>query len=287
MFQVAGQPKDRGATFKRLERRRRRSSRTCDGDVVQSGESPAGRRARKALGEKAGSDLNLAILQARMTSTRAPGKVLAPILGEPMIGRQIERLRRCRRIDHLVVATSVEASDDVLIRWCKDAGVTAYRGALDDVLARFAGAAAAFPQARSVVRLTADCPLADSQLIDQVIEHHLASGADYTNNTAPTRTYPHGLDVEVMRPQVLARAQAQAATPHEREHVTPFIYGRPEMFRLEGVSRSPSLAHLRWTVDYPRDLDFVREVYGALYPGDPAFDSAAIAALPRNSSEIA
>jgi spore coat polysaccharide biosynthesis protein SpsF len=230
--------------------------------------------------------LNLAILQARMTSTRAPGKVLAPILGEPMIGRQIERLRRCRRIDQLVVATSVEASDDVLVRWCQDAGVATHRGPLDDVLSRFAGAAAAFPRARALVRLTADCPLADSQVIDQVIDHHLASGADYTNNTAPTRTYPHGLDVEVMRPEILGQAQAKATSPYEREHVTPFIYGHPAMFRLEGVSRSPSLAHLRWTVDYPRDLEFVREVYGALYPSDPAFDSDAIVALPRNSSEL-
>jgi spore coat polysaccharide biosynthesis protein SpsF len=245
------------------------------------------RRGREFWAKKAGDDLNLAILQARMTSTRAPGKVMEPILGEPMIGRQIERLRRCRRIDRLVVATSAEASDDVLVRWCEAAGVTVYRGALDDVLARFAGAAAAFPQAQAVVRLTADCPLTDSQLIDQVIDHHLASGADYTNNTAPIRTYPHGLDVEVMRPQVLVEAQAKATSPHEREHVTPFIYGHPELFRLEGVSRSPSLAHLRWTVDYPRDLDFVREVYGALYSDDPAFDSAAIVALPRNSSEIA
>jgi len=228
--------------------------------------------------------VNLAILQARISSTRLPGKVLAPILGVPMIGRQVERLRRCRRIDRLVVATSVDPSDDVLAAYCGSIGLDVFRGPLDDVLDRFGGALAEFPQAATVVRLTADCPLADWTVIDEVIEHHRASGADYTNNTTPQRTFPHGLDAEAMRPEALRAACAEAADPYEREHVTPFIYRQPQRFRLASVTRAMARPELRWTVDYPQDLEFVRKVYERLYPQDPAFDSEAIIALAANSA---
>lgn len=229
--------------------------------------------------------MNLAILQARMTSTRLPGKVMAPVLGEPMIARQIERLRRSRRIDQLVVATSSESSDDPLAGWCDRAGVALHRGDLHDVLGRFRGALGPYPGAATVLRLTADCPLADWAVIDALVERHLAEGADYTNNVTPTRTFPHGLDAEVIRPEVLLQAAAEAADPYEREHVTPFIYRRPDRYRLATLTRSPSLAHLRWTVDLPEDLAFVREVYERLYPANPAFGSDDVVALPRNSSE--
>ncbi|MGZ6048280.1 MAG: cytidylyltransferase domain-containing protein [Phenylobacterium sp.] len=229
--------------------------------------------------------MNLAILQARMTSSRLPGKVMAPVLGEPMIGRQVERLRRARRIDMLVVATSVDPSDDLLATYCEGLGLAVYRGPLDDVLERFRGAAALLPGADAVVRLTADCPLADPDLIDQVIEHHHAVDADYTSNTLGTRTYPHGLDAEVVRTQVLLEAADRATDPYEREHVTPYIYRRPEIYKLAGVARHDSRAALRWTVDLPEDLAFVRDVYAKLYPFDPAFTSEAIAALPVNTAK--
>ncbi|HLZ76102.1 glycosyltransferase family protein [Phenylobacterium sp.] len=230
--------------------------------------------------------MNLAILQARMTSSRLPGKVMAPVLGEPMIGRQLERLRRSKRIDMLVVATSVDASDDPLAAYIERLGLPVYRGPLDDVLERFRGAAALLPGAAAVVRLTADCPLADPGLIDQVIEHHHAVGADYTSNTLGTRTYPHGLDAEVIRTQVLIEAAELAADPYEREHVTPYIYRRPQTYKLAGVARHDSWAALRWTVDLPEDLVFVREVYAKLYPFDPAFTSEAVVALPVNSAKV-
>ncbi len=229
--------------------------------------------------------MNLAILQARMSSSRLPGKVLAPILGVPMIGRQVERLRRSRRIDRLTVATSVHPSDDDLAAWCEGAGLSVFRGPLDDVLDRFCGVLTDFPQTSTVVRLTADCPLADWTVIDQVIAHHAASGADYTNNTTPERTFPHGLDAEAVRPDALRAAWTEAKDPYEREHVTPFIYRRPDRFRLASVTRAEPRPELRWTVDYPQDLDFVRQVYDRLYPGDPAFDSEAVIALPVNSAE--
>jgi spore coat polysaccharide biosynthesis protein SpsF len=230
--------------------------------------------------------VNLAILQARMTSTRLPGKVLAPVLGEPMIGRQMERLRRSKRIDRLIVATSTDPSDDPLATYVEGTGTTVYRGPLADVLARYAGAAALFPEAQALVRLTADCPLADPELVDMVIERHHATGADWTTAALGTRTFPHGLDVEAIRPAALREAAERATDPYEREHVTPYLYRRPQTYRLEGVSRSPSLAHLRWTVDLPADLDFVRGVYVRLYPADPAFTSEAIVALDPNSAPI-
>lgn len=221
-----------------------------------------------------------------MTSSRLPGKVMAPVLGEPMIGRQIERLRRSARIDKLMVATSADASDDDLAAYCQGLGVEVFRGSLDDVLGRFCAALSRNLEATAVVRLTADCPLADPELIDKVIAHHHEAGADYTSNTLGTRTYPHGLDTEVVRPECLYDANDRANDPYEREHVTPFIYRHPERFRLAGVARHQSLAKLRWTVDVAEDLAFVRDVYARLYPFDPAFGTDAIAALEVNSAPL-
>jgi spore coat polysaccharide biosynthesis protein SpsF len=230
--------------------------------------------------------LILAILQARMSSTRLPGKVMAEILGVPMIGRQVERLRRARRLDALAVATSDRPDDDPLAAYCETLDLPVYRGALADVLDRFHRAALTFGPADTIVRLTADCPLADWGVIDQVVEAHEAGGFDYTNNTTPERTFPHGLDAEAVRAEALDAAWREAADPYEREHVTPFIYRRPERFRLGGVTSAIPASELRWTVDTPDDLDFVRYVYGELYARDPAFGSDAIKALPRNSSPI-
>ncbi|MFL5295382.1 MAG: cytidylyltransferase domain-containing protein [Phenylobacterium sp.] len=228
--------------------------------------------------------MNLAILQARMSSSRLPGKVMAPVLGEPMIGRQVERLRRAAGIDKLMVATSTDPSDDELAAYCQSLELEVFRGGLDDVLGRYCAALARNPGTKAVVRLTADCPLADPQLVDKVIEHHREAGADYTSNVLGSRTYPQGLDTEVMRPEVLMEAGERAADPYEREHVTPYIYRRSDRFRLAGVARHKSLANLRWTVDVPDDLAFVREVYAKLYPFDPEFTSDAIVALQVNSA---
>jgi len=230
--------------------------------------------------------LILAILQARMSSTRLPGKVMADVLGMPMIGRQIERLRRCRRLDALAVATSDQADDDPLARYCATLGLPVYRGSLADVLDRFRHAALAFGPADTVVRLTADCPLADWTVIDAVVEASASGGFDYVNNTTPERTFPHGLDAEAMTAEALDAAWREASDPYEREHVTPFIYRHPERFRLGSVTSPDPAPQLRWTVDTPEDLAFVRYVYGELYDKDPAFGSTAISALPRNSSLI-
>ena len=210
----------------------------------------------------------LAILQARISSTRLPGKVLRTILGEPMLGRQIERLRRARHLTRLVVATSTGADDDAIADYCARSGVDCFRGDLDDVLSRFLGALDAFGPVETFLRLTADCPLADPILIDEAIAAHDRTGADYTH-VQQHWTYPKGLDVEVCRTETL-RQVGREATGTDREHVTAFIYARPDRFRITALNRDPPL-RFRWTVDTPEDFAFVTSVYEALYPADPTF----------------
>jgi spore coat polysaccharide biosynthesis protein SpsF len=227
----------------------------------------------------------LAVLQARMSSTRLPGKVMADLVGAPMILRQIERLRRSRRLERIVVATSTDASDDGLAALLAQHGVATHRGDLDDVLARFEGALQAHP-AEVVVRLTADCPLADPEVIDATIDLLVERGLDYAANTPAHRTYPKGLDVEVMRAEGLLRAAREARAPYEREHVTPFLYRHPETFAQDFISQAADEGEVRWTVDRPDDLAFVREVYAALYPGKRDFTSEDVRAFVRARPDL-
>ncbi|HWE44720.1 MAG TPA: glycosyltransferase family protein [Caulobacteraceae bacterium] len=226
----------------------------------------------------------LAVLQARMSSTRLPGKVMKPLLGVPMILRQLERLRRTRMLDALVVATSDDPSDDPLAHRLQGEGVATHRGSLNDVLDRFAGAVAAFGPAEHVVRLTADCPLADPEVIDACVRLHVEGGFDYTANDHPS-TFPRGLDVEVMTAQALRVAASEAADPAEREHVTMFLYRRPERFSIGRLVGAEDLSRLRWTVDTPADFAFVERVYARLYPDKPDFTSDDIRALDFERTE--
>lgn len=211
----------------------------------------------------------LTILQARMSSTRLPGKVMRPLLGQPMILRQIERLRRAKRLERIVVATSADPSDDPLAAYLGSIRVEAFRGDLHDVLGRFHDTLTAFGPVEHLLRLTADCPLADPEVVDACIARHLESAADITHN-GPGWTFPRGLDVEVVRASALEAAWREATSAYDREHVTPFLYARPERFRIETVKRDPPLRY-RWTVDTPEDFAFVSAVYEALYPANPAF----------------
>lgn len=227
----------------------------------------------------------LAILQARMSSSRLPGKVLKPILGRPMLGRQLDRLRRSARIGRLAVATSREAGDDAIAAFCAGEGVACHRGPLEDVLGRFAGALAELGPADHVVRLTADCPLADWTVIDACIARHLETGADYTSN-AIERTYPDGLDVEVMTAATLLRAARDASPGPEREHVTMHIYRHPERFRLAALTQSPDLQHERWTVDTADDFRMAEAVFAELFPVKPDFTQADVLALHARRPDI-
>lgn len=227
----------------------------------------------------------LAIVQARTSSSRLPGKVLRPIMGRPMLLLQLDRIRRAAMLDRIVVATSADPSDDALAETVSEAGFPVHRGPLDDVLERFCEALDRDPAAHAV-RLTGDCPLLDPALIDRTVRHHLATGADYTSNCRPA-TFPDGLDVEVMSAAALRTARAEAGLPSEREHVAPFIWSRPERFRIAALTGDTDLSHLRWTVDTAADFAFVSAVYEALYEQDSTFDMDAILALLRRRPDIA
>lgn len=218
----------------------------------------------------------LAVVQARMTSTRFPGKVLAPLLGEPMILRQLERVSRSEKIDELIVATSTDPSDDPLVDVLHSAGYSVFRGSLDDVLARFIGAIDAFENhtgdpVNVVVRLTADCPLASPQVIDEVIRAFETAEVDYLSNTM-TPTYPDGLDAEVVKASVLREVASVAVDPPEREHVTLGVYRRDAIYAIGNHADARNNSDLRWTVDTPEDFSFVTQVYEELYPNSLNFE---------------
>jgi spore coat polysaccharide biosynthesis protein SpsF len=221
-----------------------------------------------------------------MSSTRLPGKVLADLAGAPMILRQIERLKRAKRLKRIVVATSDQTSDDPLAVCLIAAGIAVHRGPLDDVLARYIGTIDAFGPVRTVVRLTADCPLADPDLIDQTLALHERSGADYTSNTPARRSFAKGLDVEIFESVALRIAVDETADPYDHEHVTPFLYRHPNRFKIEGLEQDADEGDVRWTVDRPDDLDFVRAVYDGLYAADPAFTSDDVRAFVRNRPDL-
>jgi spore coat polysaccharide biosynthesis protein SpsF len=226
----------------------------------------------------------LGIVQARMASTRLPGKVLLPIVGAPMLARQIERVRRARNFDGLIVATTTGNEDDPIAALAADLSVECYRGSADDVLDRYVRAAE--PHSPShVVRLTADCPLADWRLIDRAIEFAIEGGFDYASNTLRP-TWPDGLDIEVMTFAALETAWREATSRVEREHLTQFIVKRPERFSLGSLEGDIDLSALRWTVDEPRDYDFLGRVYEALYPANPAFTTEDVLQLLRQRPEL-
>ncbi len=195
------------------------------------------------------------VVQARTGSSRLPGKVLAPIAGMPMLELMLRRLEKLT-IGELVVATTRYERDDPVADIAERLGVAVVRGPERDVLARFALALDAHP-AETVVRLTADCPLMDPALVEAVVTRHHDTGAAYTSNVLP-RTFPKGLDVEVLHADALRAAAEEAGDPIEREHVTPFVYRRPERFSLANVRSGRRLGRERWTVDEPCDLEVVR-----------------------------
>lgn len=227
----------------------------------------------------------LGILQARVSSTRLPGKVLKPLLGIPMLMRQIERLKKARKIDRLVIATSLEAADDAIESLCIASGIACFRGSLDDVLDRCYKAACTYSP-NHVVRLTADCPLTDPALIDDVIDFYLGGGYDYASNSVEA-TFPDGLDVEVFSFSCLEQAWREAALPSQREHVTPFIHQQPLRFKIGHFKNSSDLSHLRWTVDEPKDFELVSMIYETLYPVNPNFSTQDILHLIKTRPELA
>ena len=225
------------------------------------------------------------ILQARMGSTRLPGKVLMDLLGEPMLLRELERLDHCTTLDALVVATSDLARDDPLAELLTSRGRTVFRGSESDVLDRYYRCAQEHG-ADIVVRLTGDCPLICPEVVDAVVKAYLADpDCDYASNVEPP-TYPDGLDVEVTPLRIL-ELMWHKASGGEREHVTPYVRLRPDIFRHVTVRRDSDLSWMRWTVDEPRDLEFVRRVYTCLHREGEVFGMEAILALLEAEPEFA
>lgn len=204
----------------------------------------------------------VAIVQARTGSSRLPRKVLLDLAGEPMLARDVNRISRAGKIDRIVIATTTHPSDDAIVELCRERGWNWFRGHETDLLDRYYRAAGAF-QADHVVRITSDCPLIDPGIIDRVIGEYLRHlpGIDYASNVNPVRTFPRGLDTEVMTAAALEKAWYRDRNPLHREHVTQYIVRHPEIFRLHLVRNPVDLSFHRWTVDTPEDLIFVRCIY--------------------------
>jgi spore coat polysaccharide biosynthesis protein SpsF len=195
-----------------------------------------------------------------MTSTRLPGKVLKTVLGKPLLEYQIERLQRVQSADELVIATTTNETDNLIVELCTRLGVAFYRGSEEDVLARYYEAAQK-SQADVVVRVTSDCPLIDPEIIDRIIEDYWQRQptCDYVSNCLE-RTYPRGMDTEVFSFEALEQAYLEATAIPDREHVTPFIHRQPQHFQIAQVLHWENQSHYRWTVDTPEDFDLVKKI---------------------------
>jgi spore coat polysaccharide biosynthesis protein SpsF len=211
------------------------------------------------------------IVQARMTSTRLPGKVMKQVLGKSLLQYQIERLQRVKLADEIAIATTTNQTDESIVELCNRLAVAYFRGSEEDVLGRYYQAATAH-KADTVVRVTSDCPLIDPKVIDKVIECYLKnqSNYDYVSNSLE-RTYPRGMDTEVFSFSALQQAFLEATAQLDREHVTPFIYRQTTRYRLGQVVYSEDCSHHRWTVDTPEDFELIEKIIEAIYPRQPNF----------------
>ncbi|GAC1600170.1 MAG: glycosyltransferase family protein [Hymenobacter sp.] len=232
----------------------------------------------------------LTVVQARMGSSRLPGKVLLPLAGQPLLVRMVERVQRAQLAGTVVVATTTEAADDAVAACCAAHGLPCFRGDALDLLDRHYQAARHYG-ADVVLKIPSDCPLIDPAVIDQVLGFYLQHEGqfDFVSNLHPA-TFPDGNDVEVMPMAALATAWREARRPLEREHTTPFFWENPDRFRLANVAWATgqdfSMSH-RWTIDYPEDYSFIRAVYEALHPVTPAFGLPDILTLLAQQPEIA
>ena len=225
----------------------------------------------------------VSIIQARMGSTRLPGKVLKTLAGRPMISHVVQRVARTPAIDKIVLATTTLDRDQPLVDWARSEGsVSVTRGPEDDVLERYVQAARAHA-AECVVRITADCPLIDPEVIQACVEL-LDDGAVFAS-TGQQRTFPYGLDVEVMRVEALEAAASEATAPADREHVTPFIWSQPERFAQRVLVAPQNLAEHRWTVDTPEDFELVRRICAALLKDQPHFGYQDVISLLQEHPE--
>lgn len=226
------------------------------------------------------------VVQARMGSSRLPGKVLADLAGAPVLVRLFERLARVHGAPKIVLATSGLPIDDPLAHIVQEtSGVALWRGPEQDVLRRYADAARHF-DLDVIVRITGDCPLMEPAVIEAVLSRFASGGFDYVDNLTP-RTFPHGYDVQVISRRALEAADREAVLPHDREHVMPFISARPERFPASHVvNNAPPAPEIRITLDYPEDLALIRGIYERLYPSNPDFGLNDILALRDREPDL-
>jgi len=227
----------------------------------------------------------VAVIQARMGSSRLPGKILLDIDGAAMLKRVVERVQRAKTVDKVVVATTVDPEDDAVAQFCEDHGYAYIRGDHDDVLDRHVLAARTFG-ADIIVRITADCPLMDPDVIDRTVAAFLEEypQAQFGTNRGKDRierTYPIGMDVEVMTMDALEMAHVEAKDAYQREHVTPFLYEAIGRFKKTSIDADGNYGSQRWAVDTPEDLEFVREIYARLVDQEEFGFEAVVSLLER------
>ncbi len=228
----------------------------------------------------------VATIEARMTSSRLPGKILLPILGKPTLELLIERLSRVRQIDQIVVATTSNRSDDIVEELTHHLGVGCYRGSEDDVLDRVLKAAQSYT-ADNIVEITGDCPLIDPDVIDHLIDIYLHNSYDYVSNTLKM-TYPNGLDAQVFSVKTLAEVNRLTRDPTDHEHVSLYIYEHPERYSLYNLESGlpEKYWNMRLTVDTLEDFELIRTIYEELYPHNPAFALQDIISLLERKPEL-
>jgi spore coat polysaccharide biosynthesis protein SpsF len=222
-----------------------------------------------------------AIIQARMGSTRLPGKVLLPLEGKPVLRHVIERVRASRYVTDTVIATTESDDNLPIVKLCEELGAQVYRGSENDVLDRYYRAAKLLNPGH-VVRITSDCPIMDAEVIDSVVKLHLESGSDYTSNTM-VETFPDGEDVEAFTFASLEKAHKEARLKSEREHVTPYIKKNKILFKLTNLVSDKDYSRKRWTIDNLEDYEFLKVVFKNLYRINPLFGMTdVIAFLEKN-----
>lgn len=210
------------------------------------------------------------IIQARLGATRFYGKPLKEVLEKPLLFYVVDRCRHASLVNEVVVATTTHSRDDQIVSFCQNTKIPCVRGSEEDVLSRYV-LAAKKTDAEVIVRITADCPLVDPEVIDKVLSQYEKESCDYISNTLD-RTFPRGLDVEVFSRNALEQADQESSSLHEREHVTLYLYSHPEKFRLKNVIHSPDLSNYRLTVDTPQDFELIKLMLETLYPQNPYFN---------------
>lgn len=209
------------------------------------------------------------IVQARMGSTRLPGKILKPILNRPMLSFLIERLHFIHTPHSLIIATTTNPKDDLIESLAKQENTLTFRGSEEDVLDRYYQACCLYP-AHTIVRITSDCPLIDPTIIDHALNQFQNAPLDYLSNTLH-RTFPRGMDIEIFTFEILKTAAKEASSASDREHVTPFLYRQPERFRLANFKHEPDLSKYRLTVDTSEDFLLISKIFEDLYPKNKKF----------------